>query len=54
MLRRKVSPTEKELRDEYSRMINEALEMIPVECHSEDISKAPSISIHARAYPPSI
>ncbi|KAN0128874.1 hypothetical protein V8E53_013247 [Lactarius tabidus] len=54
MLRRKASPTETELRNEYSHMINEALAMIPVVCQPEEISKAPSIPIHARACPSSI
>ena len=53
MLRRKASPTETQLRIEYSHMVNEALEMTPVECHPEDISKdpAPSISTDAQAHP---
>ena len=38
MLRRKASPTETELRNEYSHMINEALEMVPGDCHPEDTS----------------
>ncbi|KAI9452772.1 hypothetical protein BJY52DRAFT_1418562 [Lactarius psammicola] len=46
MLRRKASPTETELRVEHSHMVNEALEMIAVERHPEDISEGfvPSIS----------
>jgi hypothetical protein len=36
MLRRKVCPTETELDDRYSNMINEALEMIPEGSHPED------------------
>ena len=38
MLRRKASPTETELRNEYSHMINEAIDMIPGDYHPEDIS----------------
>ncbi|KAF8258909.1 hypothetical protein EI94DRAFT_1753102 [Lactarius quietus] len=41
----KASPTETNLRIEYSHMVNEALEMIPVECDHEDISKDLSQSI---------
>ena len=54
MLRRKASPTETELHVEYSHMVNEALEMIPVvEDHPGDISEGskPSISIDAQAQP---
>jgi hypothetical protein len=36
LLRRKVCPTETELDDKYSNMINEAIEMIPAGSHSED------------------
>ena len=46
MLRRKASPTETELHVEYSHMVNEALEMIPVvEGHPGDISKGSTLSI---------
>ena len=54
MLRRKASPTETELHVEYSHMVNEALEMIPVvEDHPGDMSEGskPSISIDAQAQP---
>ena len=54
MLRRKASPTETERRNEYSHMINEAIQMLPMDGHPEDISKAPSLSIHAQGYPPSV
>ncbi|KAH9980325.1 hypothetical protein BGW80DRAFT_1556904 [Lactifluus volemus] len=36
LLRRKVCPTETELDDKYSNMINEAIEMIPAGSHPED------------------
>jgi len=51
MLRRKASPTETEIRVEYSHMVNEALEMIAVERHPEEISEGvmPSISTDAEA-----
>ncbi|KAH8992579.1 hypothetical protein EDB86DRAFT_2932149 [Lactarius hatsudake] len=39
MLRRKASPTETELRIEYSHMVNEALEMTAVELHHEETSQ---------------
>ncbi|KAH8984453.1 hypothetical protein EDB92DRAFT_1488351 [Lactarius akahatsu] len=54
MLRRKASPTETELRIEYSHMVNEALEMITVELHPEETSQdfLPSTSTYARAQPP--
>jgi hypothetical protein len=39
MLRRKASPTETELRLERSHMVNEAVEMIAVEWHSEETSE---------------
>jgi hypothetical protein len=54
MLRRKASPTETELRNECSHMVKEALEMVLIERHPEDRSKAPSVSIYAGAYPPSV
>ena len=38
MLRRKASPTETELRIEYSHMVNQALEMMSAEWHPEEIS----------------
>jgi len=38
MLRRKASPTETELRVEHSNMVNEALEMVDMEWHSEKTS----------------
>lgn len=38
MLRRKASPTETELRIEYSNMVNEALEMMSAEWHPEEMS----------------
>ncbi|KAI9452770.1 hypothetical protein BJY52DRAFT_1418560 [Lactarius psammicola] len=49
MLRRKASPTETEIRVEYSHMVNEALEMIAVERRPEEISEGlmPSISMEA-------
>ncbi|KAH9053977.1 hypothetical protein EDB83DRAFT_2393189, partial [Lactarius deliciosus] len=54
MLRRKASPTETELRVEYSYMVNEALEMITVELHPEETSQdfLPSTSTYAQAHPP--
>jgi len=53
LLRRKASPTDTELRLEYSRVVNEALEMVAVEWHSEEISEGfkTSISTDARAQP---
>ncbi len=53
MLRRKASPTETELRIEYSHMVNEALEMIAVELHTEETSEGfiQSISTDAEAQP---
>ncbi len=53
MLRRKASPTETELRIQYSHLVNEALEMIAVEWHPEGISEGttPSISKDAQAQP---
>jgi hypothetical protein len=39
MLRRKASPTETELHVEYSHMVNEALEMVPVEVYPGEISR---------------
>ncbi|KAN0135260.1 hypothetical protein V8E53_006825 [Lactarius tabidus] len=55
MLRRKASPTETELRNEYSHMINEALEMIPGDFHREDtslgITPLASISTDAQTLP---
>ncbi|KAI9443178.1 hypothetical protein H4582DRAFT_2054248 [Lactarius indigo] len=36
MLRRKASPTETELRIQYSHMIDEAVEMIAIEYHPEE------------------
>ena len=35
MLRRQASPTETQLRIEYSHMVNEALEMVAMESHHE-------------------
>ncbi|KAH9172011.1 hypothetical protein EDB89DRAFT_1010972 [Lactarius sanguifluus] len=54
MLRRIASPTETELRIEYSHMVNEALEMITVELHPEETSQdfLPSTPTYARAQPP--
>ncbi|KAH9172008.1 hypothetical protein EDB89DRAFT_2229579 [Lactarius sanguifluus] len=54
MLRRKASPTETELRIEYSHMVNEALEMITVELHPEETSQdfLPSTSTYPQAQPP--
>ncbi|KAH8984451.1 hypothetical protein EDB92DRAFT_1488294 [Lactarius akahatsu] len=54
MLRRIASPTETELRIEYSHMVNEALEMITVELHPEETSQdfLPSTSTYAQAQPP--
>ncbi len=51
MLRRKASPTETEIRVEYSHMVNEALEMIAVERHPEEVSEGfiPSTSTDAQA-----
>ena len=53
MLRRTASPTETELRIEYSHMINEALEMITGEWHTEATSESfiPFISTDAQAQP---
>ena len=49
MLRRKASPTHTELHINYSHMVNEALEMTPLECHPEGTSRGftPSISTDA-------
>ena len=46
MLRRTASPTDTELRVEYSQMINDALEMITFELHTEETPESfvPSIS----------
>ncbi|KAH9016918.1 hypothetical protein EDB85DRAFT_698459 [Lactarius pseudohatsudake] len=54
MLRRIASPTETELRIEYSHMVNEALEMIAIELHPEETSQdfLPSTSTYAEAQPP--
>lgn len=54
MLRRKASPTETDLRIEYSHMVNEALEMITVELHPEETSQdfLPSTSTYAQAQLP--
>ncbi|KAH9053980.1 hypothetical protein EDB83DRAFT_1152927 [Lactarius deliciosus] len=54
MLRRIASPTETELRIEYSHMVNEALEMITIELHPEETSQdfLPSTSTYAQAQPP--
>jgi len=51
MLRRKASPTETELRIEYSHMVNEALEMMSAECHPEEMSvgSIPSTSTDTQA-----
>ncbi len=51
MLRQKASPNETKLRVEHSHMVNEALEMIAVEQHPEEISEGfiPSISTDAQA-----
>jgi len=53
MLRRKASPTETELRVEYSHMVNEAIEMIDMEWHPEETSEGliPSISTDSQAQP---
>ncbi|KAF8273614.1 hypothetical protein EI94DRAFT_1715420 [Lactarius quietus] len=53
MLRRKASPTETELRVEYSHMVNEAIEMIDIEWHLEETSEGliPSISTNSQAPP---
>ncbi len=53
MLRQKASPTETELRIQYSHMVNEALEMIAVEWHPEETSKCfiSSTSTDAQAQP---
>jgi hypothetical protein len=53
MLRRAASPTDTELRIEYSQMINEALEMITFESHTEETpgSFIPSISTDIQAQP---
>ncbi|KAI9452767.1 hypothetical protein BJY52DRAFT_1418558 [Lactarius psammicola] len=53
MLRRKASPTETKLRNQYSHIVNEALEMATIESHPEDISEStiPSTSKDARAQP---
>ena len=40
MLRRKASPTETELRVEHSHMVNEALEMVDMEWHSQKTSES--------------
>lgn len=37
LLRRKAPPTQTKLRVEYSHLVNEAIHMIPVECHPEHI-----------------
>jgi len=51
MLRRAASPTDTELRIEYSQMINRALEMITFELHPEETSPSfvPSISTDTQA-----
>ncbi|KAI9450448.1 hypothetical protein BJY52DRAFT_1227223 [Lactarius psammicola] len=53
MLRRKASPTDTDLRIQYSHMVNEALEMVAVEWHPEEVSEGftPSISTEAQAQP---
>jgi hypothetical protein len=52
MLRQKASPTETKLRVECSHLVNEALEMIPVECLPEYLSNGsiPSTSTGAQAF----
>ena len=49
-LRRIASPTETELRLERSHMVNEALEMIDVQWHSEETSMV-SVPTDAQAEP---
>ena len=39
MLRRKASPTETELRIHYSHLVDEALQMLSIEWHPEEISE---------------
>ena len=53
MLRRKASPTETQLRVEHSNMVNEALEMVDMEWHSEKSSGSiiPSVSSDFQAHP---
>ena len=52
MLRRKASPTQTELRLEYSQMVNEALELIELELHSKETSDArTSLDPHSHAQP---
>jgi len=48
MLRRKASPTETELRVEYSHVVNEALEMIAIEWRPEDDISSTSTDAHAQ------
>ncbi|KAI9452769.1 hypothetical protein BJY52DRAFT_1418559 [Lactarius psammicola] len=53
MLRRKASPTETELRIEHSHMVNEALEMMAMKWHPEEVLEGPipSISTNDEAQP---
>lgn len=53
MLRRKASPTETELQDQYSHMVDEALEMIAVETLPGNIpgSFIPSLQSGAQPQP---
>ncbi|KAI9430214.1 hypothetical protein H4582DRAFT_1528294 [Lactarius indigo] len=53
MLRRKASPTETELRIEYSHMVNEVIEMAPVKWRPEEVSGGfvPFISTDTEAQP---
>jgi hypothetical protein len=52
MLRQKASPTDTKLRVECSHLVNEALEMIPVECLPEYLSNGsiPSTSTDVQAF----
>lgn len=53
MLRRQASPTQTELRVEYSHMVNEAVDMIALELRSKETSEGaiPSISTDVQAQP---
>ena len=53
MLRRQASPTETQLRVEYSHMVNEVLEMVAMESHPENTSEnfIPSTSMDFQAQP---
>ncbi|KAH8976639.1 hypothetical protein EDB92DRAFT_1927494, partial [Lactarius akahatsu] len=50
MLRRKASPTETQLRSQYSHIVDEALEMIAVESHPEETSKETALSVSRGAH----